>query len=114
MRGSAIGGGFVVGPDARVGTIGAIDADIDEGDFVVGEQLAQGVVVAIAAQHQAVDAAADEVARLLQLGVEVVAAGGQEQHVADRRQIGLQRRDAARKHGVVDGRYDRAQRARAA
>ena len=59
MRGGAIGGGFIVGADARIGTVGPIDADIDEGHRVVGEHLAQGVVMAVAAQHQTIDAAAD-------------------------------------------------------
>ena len=42
MRCRAIGSGFVVGADARVGPVGVVDADIDEGHRVVGEQLAQG------------------------------------------------------------------------
>ncbi len=110
----AMGGALIVGADTRVGAIGLVDPDIDEGHRIVRKQLAQRVVMAIAAQHQAVDAASDQAARLLQFGVEIVTAGGHEQHVADRREIFLQRRDAAREHGVVDGRNNRAQRARAA
>jgi hypothetical protein len=77
-------GGFVVSADTGIGPVGAINADIDEGHGIVSEHLAQAVVMAVAAQHETVDAAADEIAGLLQFGVEVVAAGGQEQHVADR------------------------------
>ena len=113
MRRRAMGGGFIVGADARVGPVGLVDADIDEGYGVVGEQLAQAVVMAVAAQHEAVDTAADQIARLLQFDVEIVAARGEKQHVSDRRQIFLQRGDAAREHRVVDRRNDRAQRARA-
>lgn len=79
----AVGCGFVVCSDARVGPVGLVDADIDEGHFVVGKQLAQSVVMAIAAQHEAVDAAADQIARLLQFDIEVISARGEEQHVSD-------------------------------
>src|SRR4051812_50204163 len=64
MGGGAMGGRFVVGADARVGPVGLVYAHIDERHRVVREQLAQAVVMAVAAQHQAVDAAADQIARL--------------------------------------------------
>ena len=51
--------------------------------------------------------------KISQFGIEIIAAGRQQQHVADRRQIFLQRRDAAGEHRVVDGRYDGPERARA-
>ena len=111
MHGGTIGRGLIVRADAGVGAVRPIDPDIDKGNGVIGEQLPQAVVMAVAAQDQTIDAAADEVARLLQFDIEIVAAGGQQQHVADRRQIFLQRRDAARKHRVVDGRDDGSQRA---
>ena len=38
MRGGAVGRGLIVGADAGVGTVGPIDADIDEGHRIVGEQ----------------------------------------------------------------------------
>src|SRR5882724_13495314 len=92
----AMGGALIVGADTGVGAIRLVDPDIDKRHRIVRKQLAQRVVMAIAAQHQAVDAASDQAARLLQFGVEIVTAGGHEQHVADRREIFLQRRDAAR------------------
>jgi hypothetical protein len=89
MQGGAIGGGFVVGADAGVGPVRSIDADIDKGDRIVGEQSPQPVVMAVAAKHETVDAAADQVARLLQLHVKIVAAGRKQQHITDRGQVFL-------------------------
>ena len=75
-------------------------------DDEVRQQIAQRVMVAIAAQHEPVDAAADQISRLFHFRVEIVAMRGEQQHVANAGEIFLQRFDAAREHRVVDRRHD--------